>query len=359
MDDLISMIEKDLGPGKRSGRWTLFRCPFHEDHTPSLAATNGDGQRTPYWKCFTCGDKGGGPLQWLMEYRGLSWKDARAELSADRPYTGAGKEPGELPPPPPVYPPAAAWQARARQIIDGAQDALWGQPGQTPVEWNNGQRQAPLDWLLGRGLTEATLRFWRIGWIPKTWMDTSSRWGLDETPIYMPQGVLIPCMDYDQAARAEYAWYLKVRQPVGKPKYIMVRHSQPALYMIQTLDLHTTAVFTEGEFDALLLWQEAQDMVGVTTLGASTNVLNLATFGFHLLGLQQRLLAYDMDKAGNKATERMAWLQTGRLVVPALRAGDKDITDYYTSGGDLRTWLAGEMQRLSEIGEMELSHAAA
>ena len=67
--DLNALIEHDLGQGRRSGRWTLFHCPFpghaHGDRKPSLAVTNGDGQRGPGWRCFACG-RHGGTIKWLM-----------------------------------------------------------------------------------------------------------------------------------------------------------------------------------------------------------------------------------------------------------------------------------------------------
>lgn len=353
--DLIALIESDLGPGKKSGRWVMFRCPFHEDHKPSLAANNGDERRGPFWKCFTCSDKKGGPLQWLMQYRGLSFEDARRDLGAGQPGPGPTHRPEPPPPPPATTPPSALWQKRAWEIINGAQAALWGEPGRTPIRWAakdplTGQltslQLSPLQWLTARGLAEDTLRLWKVGYIPRTWKDDSTRWGLTGSPLWIPQGILIPCFDFDRRAQAEFCWYLKVRKPQGDPKYIHIRKSQPALYMAQTLDLADTAVFCEGELDALLLWQEAQDLAAVVSLGSATNELNLAAFGFHLLGIRYRLMAYDLDKAGQQGADKLAWLQTARLSVPRLQPGDKDLTDFWKSGGNLYQWLLGEIDRV-------------
>lgn len=55
--ELLAEVEKDLGPGKKHGRYTMFSCPFpghsHGDRRPSLAAYE-DGS----YFCFTCGAKG-------------------------------------------------------------------------------------------------------------------------------------------------------------------------------------------------------------------------------------------------------------------------------------------------------------
>src|SRR5688572_25699894 len=77
--DLIALVERDLGQGRRSGRWMQFHCPFpghkHGDRNPSLSVSNGDGSRGPIWKCFACGMQGN-PAKWLMEFRSMSYSDA-------------------------------------------------------------------------------------------------------------------------------------------------------------------------------------------------------------------------------------------------------------------------------------------
>ena len=75
--DLISQIERDLGPGKRSGRWVIFHCPFHDDKHPSMGVTNGDERRGPYFRCFAASCRVlGGPSMCLMEYHRLTYPEA-------------------------------------------------------------------------------------------------------------------------------------------------------------------------------------------------------------------------------------------------------------------------------------------
>ena len=56
---------------KRGGKDMLGRCPFHEDDTASLVVTPGKN----LWHCFGCG-VGGGPIDWMMKRRGVSFRHA-------------------------------------------------------------------------------------------------------------------------------------------------------------------------------------------------------------------------------------------------------------------------------------------
>jgi DNA primase catalytic core len=56
---------------KRGGKDMLGRCPFHEDATASLVVTPGKN----LWHCFGCG-VGGGPVDWVMKRRGVSFRHA-------------------------------------------------------------------------------------------------------------------------------------------------------------------------------------------------------------------------------------------------------------------------------------------
>jgi len=56
---------------KKSGKDWLGRCPFHEDDTASLVVT----PTKNLWHCFGC-CIGGGPLDWVMKRRGVSFRHA-------------------------------------------------------------------------------------------------------------------------------------------------------------------------------------------------------------------------------------------------------------------------------------------
>src|SRR5450631_1932508 len=56
---------------KRGGKDMLGRCPFHEDDTASLVVSPAKN----LWHCFGCG-AAGGPIDWVMKARGVSFRHA-------------------------------------------------------------------------------------------------------------------------------------------------------------------------------------------------------------------------------------------------------------------------------------------
>ncbi len=56
---------------KKSGKDWLGRCPFHEDAEASLVVSPGKN----LWHCFGC-QIGGGPIDWVIKQRGVSFRHA-------------------------------------------------------------------------------------------------------------------------------------------------------------------------------------------------------------------------------------------------------------------------------------------
>src|SRR5271168_369988 len=55
----------------RQGADLAGLCPFHAEDTPSLKVTPSKN----LWHCFGCG-AGGGPVDWVMRRRGVSFRHA-------------------------------------------------------------------------------------------------------------------------------------------------------------------------------------------------------------------------------------------------------------------------------------------
>jgi len=343
--DLIALIENDLGQGRKSGHSILYHCPFpgHKrgDKKPSLSVTMGNGNLPPIWKCFSCGRQGvgqqGAAVRWLIEYRGLSYPDALHHLQIHR------QEPNQFKQEPPIQhpdnPPCDVWQARAMQLIERAEAVLWTERG-----------KAALNWLRARGLNNDTIRSARLGYIPelpKDHKEHPAAWGTpndDPRPVHLFQGLLIP------GFIASKVWYLKMRPAHRRgdmPKYICVRGSKAAaLYGADHIAKDYPAVFCEGELDTILLRQEIKDMASVMTLGSASNELNLATWGLYLLRPSSFILAYDIDQAGKGGGEKLAWLREAKILnIPILKDGDKDLTDFHKSGGDLQALIREAIQQ--------------
>jgi DNA primase catalytic core len=63
---------------KKSGKDKIGHCPFHEDGEPSLVVTPAKN----LWHCFGC-QIGGGPIDWVMKLRGISFRHAVELLQTD------------------------------------------------------------------------------------------------------------------------------------------------------------------------------------------------------------------------------------------------------------------------------------
>ena len=198
---------------------------------------------------------------------------------------------------PAAAPPGEQWQRAALALVDACEAALWA-PG--------GARA--LAYLHKRGLTDSTIKRYRLGYNPETCWAPAEDWGRpgdSDNPIYLPRGITIPCL-----VRGE-AWYIKIRQPKGEPKYIQPRGSRPAIFGADDLIGADLAIFTEGEIDAMTLYQAMGDFAACATLGASTNLPDLATFGVYLRGGKTFLEVYDNDQAGEAGAGRLADLVLG------------------------------------------------
>ncbi len=240
--DLRRIVEQDLGPAPlRSARASLWKCPFHGEHQGYSLAVWANGYRC-FGKCQTSGDL----FDWLQTYRKLNFREALqalGETPQHAPATTAHR------PTPPAEPPSAEWQSAAGQVVQWAEDRLW----EGPYEW-------ALRYLLDeRGLQPRTIRQARLGVMPGGYRQWVSMAGLR-----VPCGIVIPWFT------DETLWAVKVRRESGQPKYEQIPGgSSHGLYRGDALEDARVALFTEGEFDALVAHQEAERLVSAVSLGSA------------------------------------------------------------------------------------------
>jgi DNA primase len=326
------VIIPDIGAPQRQGHRLAWRCPFHEDHHPSLFLN--PGQQS--YRCFGCGARGDA-LTWLMTRRGWAFREALAYLAnlvgvpmtagAVRPVQARGRLSRPTPLAPPVVPPDVAWQARARLILGRAQEVLWSDAGSVGRVY-----------LQARGLQESTLRAWGLGWCPRDVFEAPEQWGLTGKRIYVPRGVVIPHFVDGEV------WALKVRRFVGDApatannggKYGGPRGGQITLYGTEMLQGQRPLFIVEAELDAPLLWQAASDLVDVVALAGAGRTLP-AQWLARLLPYTRIFAALDADKAGTLNATRLAALSA--RVTPVRVPEGNDVTEYDQAGGDVRAWV--------------------
>ena len=77
---ILDVVTAALGhPIQRTGRSLWWRCPFHNERTPSFKVDI----REPFFACFGCGEKGD-VFTFLAKTEGLTFRDAVAELAPPR-----------------------------------------------------------------------------------------------------------------------------------------------------------------------------------------------------------------------------------------------------------------------------------
>ncbi|HOO47059.1 MAG TPA: DNA primase, partial [Deltaproteobacteria bacterium] len=143
--DIVSVISEYVAL-KQRGKSFIGLCPFHKEKTPSF---NVDPQRQIY-KCFGCG-KGGDVINFVMEKKGLNFPEAVEELAA-RFHIPIKKTTGRK----------------------GTQNKQFFETNRSAMEYyeqvlNSPKGERARAYLKSRGLSDETIRTFRIGYAPDSW----------------------------------------------------------------------------------------------------------------------------------------------------------------------------------------------
>jgi DNA primase len=231
------------------------------------------------------------------------------------------------------HPPSAAWQATGMRLVEECERTLWSPQGRTARSY-----------LRTRGLSDDTLRLWRVGFQPgmHRWVDQDS-WGLSGNRVWLPRGIVLPWM------AGGILWHIKVRNPDARrsdERYRSVRGGQPYLFGADNLRRSELPVLVEGEFDTMLLHQEAAVIVTPITLG-SASARPCVRAACALLPHPVILVAYDSDGSSDRQIASLGSLsrRLRPIAIPRLNGG-KDLTDFVCAGGNLKEWINSEVKRL-------------
>jgi DNA primase len=150
--DLIDLVStrtelRRAGPGRYMGR-----CPFHEERSPSFSVDTSKG----LYHCFGCG-VGGDAYKFVMETEGLDFTGALESL-ARRTGIELTVEDED---------PQAAERRMARERLTELLEraAVFYER----YLWDSAEAAPARVYLLERGLTEETLKTFRVGYAPSTW----------------------------------------------------------------------------------------------------------------------------------------------------------------------------------------------
>jgi DNA primase len=307
--------------GTRGGEYA-GACPFCGGDDRFRVQPKAD---PPQWWCRGCSpdNRWHDAIDFVMKRDNLDFEAACAALGE----LATGGMIGLLHP----TAPASLWQARAERFINAAEETLWSGAYDGPLA---------LKYLRLRGLSDKTIRQWRLGWHPATAYERREQWGLpmetERRKVWLPRGIVIPWTVAGQLAA------VKLRRPdvdvrSSGDKYIALAGSSPTLFGADLLGRHACAILLESELDAVLLDQEAGDVIGVAATGSAKGILSADAIA-HLLPVSRLLVAYNADAAGEQAAGRLLKLtaRARRVTVPM----GKDPTEMHQLGGRIRDWAA-------------------
>jgi len=283
-------------------------CPFCGG-TDRFRVKPGRGR----WWCRQCSDdsRWGDAIAYVMRRDGIDFREACEHL--DGPPTATRNSPAAHAAHAAIIAqvPTRQWRRQAEDGVAYCEETLWSARGQRARAWLN-----------ARGLSDQTLRYWRVGYNERD---------QDIAGLWVRRGITLPWVIDGEV------WHIKVRRPSNSdPKYTAVKGGQPLLYGGGTLRDRRVAVLVEGEFDAMLLHQEAGDLVGVATLGSCSATLDVRAMHL-LLPVPRVLVAYDRDAPGQQgAGKQLSLSRRMRAIQPP--HGD-DITEFWHAGGRLRDWV--------------------
>lgn len=309
--NLRSIVESYLGaPAVTSGGNIGWLCPFHDDNNPSFFLT----PDRRHYVCFGCGTRGD-VLDFTAEIEGIKLSEAAKRLSQEEeiPAPSAAPPPRQeavecrVPPP--------EWRERATSFVKRCARKLWR-------ENNDG-----LGHLRKRGILCDTIDHWQLGWLDEARRTT---WGGRD--VYLPRGIIIPWVVKGEV------WHIKMRlfeewDDREAPKYLRAKGGVPTLFGVDHVDGKRIAVICEGELDAILLHQEAGDLVDVVAIGPKNSTRDLEP----IQGAKRWLLALDND-ADDIAGR---WEDSHEQVERFKPSKGNDVTDFYLAGGNLREWVQG------------------
>jgi DNA primase len=342
--NLHDLVTADLGASGRSKRWP---CPFHGGEHDNLSLTP-DGR---HFKCWSCGESGD-VFDYLAKRENVTVAEAARRLDPS-----AGINPAQ-----PISRPAAVapprhttlaawqdpdWQSAVDAIVREAEAALWTRDG-----------RPALDWLRARGLEDHTIRRFKLGFNPR---DLRSEpldvLGVDRENrpqgLYVRRGITIPWV-------RPGSWYqdpgpkwvgVNVRRLTGdfqdpKPKYWALSGSERGhgYPWPEASAIGEPALLCEGEFDALIAWQELGWVANIVTFGGAGQRRETDDARAFLAVCPDWLLMFDQDDAGDTAARAMIRKQPHRCRRLILPEGVKDLNELHRSGSVLG-WLSDEYAR--------------
>lgn len=322
--NIVEVVGQYVRLQKAGNHWKA-NCPFHQEKTPSFTVS----EERNMWHCFGCG-KGGDVFAFLMEIEGIEFREALVTLAeragVELPRYGENSEQKQ------------ESKSRSIEILELTTKFYEKQL------WEGKRGQAMLSYLRDRGLSDETIKLFRIGYAPDGWrftLDFLLKRGF-AVPEIERAGLVIKRQGTNdkgpgvQSSNHYDRFRDRIMFPIGdilgrvigysarvapggdesQAKYINtpesdVYHKSRALYGIHLakkgMKDTSRAVLVEGNVDVMALHQ-----AGITeTVAVSGTALTPEQLTIIKRYVSKVIFFFDMDAAGQKAAWRSTVLAQG------------------------------------------------
>ncbi len=305
---------------RRAGVNSYFGiCPFHDERTGSFHVRPDE----KHYHCFGC-QESGDPFDFVMQTEGLDFKAAMESL-ADRFGVQLETEDED---------PGAAARRQRRERLHSLLDRVTTYYAR--YLWEAGEAQDARTYLLGRGLTEETLKEFRVGYAPSAWdrvLLASRRAGYSDEELVATglaqrsrnrpgsvydrfrERIMFPAVD--SRGRVHGFGARRMRENQGGAKYLNTSdgelyHKREVLFGIDLARASAAKagrmILVEGYTDVLALHQAGiRNAVGI--MGTSLTEEQISELERVVKILE---LCLDADRAGQDAMLRASRLAAGR-----------------------------------------------
>lgn len=350
--DLREIARLFLGePKSAKGKNWEWSSPERSDSTASLKIT------AQFYKDFGSSDTGGGFIDFLQRYAGMSRKEAAQWLiqydgNPTTPHIQPRIKQGSPYAPPPKRN-FKVWQERIGRAVERMQSRCWETP----------RGKLALGYLQSRGLTMKTIIKAGLCYTGENWVTTGYTKEDGKSANIPPNAIGIPYYTFPDDTRRGPVAKVRTRHTTIKdgqpdalgralsidPKVIALRNPSNSKYM-QVAEGDTNAVYwgmgqppkgrpliiVEGEFDALIVQQELGSRAGACTVGSASSQFSETALDA-VAGCSGFILALDSDTAGRAATAKLTAQLKARfpdkpLISTTPPGGYKDHNDAYLAG---------------------------
>lgn len=305
--DLVKLVQsRGIELKKHGYRNYIGRCPFHEDEEPSLIITPAKG----LYHCMGCGSAGNA-IQFVQKHDGVSFRHAFEILSEGRGLLVESSGPIKRSSTPRLESPitdTAGMEEAINQALDYYSERLFKSPN-------------ALKYLERRGVRDdVTLDGFKIGFSDRTLglrlPDGNRKEGerirglLKQSGVYRENGrehfrgcIVMPVTDQNGEVVEIYGRRIKLTGRKDTVKHLYLPGPHAGIWNREALE-QDEIILCEAPLDALTYY--VNGMRNVTFIFGTEGFPDYLLQAFVDRKVKRVLLAYDADKAGNRAAERDA-----------------------------------------------------